>query len=142
LVDIRDFTIEDIPALQLAIDADKFHTGEWKVEHFQIPGVPTRVVTDSKGPVAFLIYTDSDGWMRVSCVWADDNVIRNARTLAIAMALMMQTAREGGFKGIVMETNHPNLAAFLVRIFGMECNGNEYFLSINKETKCAVLRAL
>ena len=142
MVDIRDFTSEDIPALQKAIDADKFHTGEWKVEHFQIPGVPTKVVTDSKGPVAFVIYTNSEGWMRVSCVWADEDVHRNARALIAAILMMVQTARDNGFSGIVIETSHPNLATFLVRVFGMECSGNDYFLSINKETKCAVHRAL
>lgn len=142
MIDIRDFTPEDIPDLQKAIDADKFHKGEWAVEHFQIPGVPTKVVTDSKGPVAFVLYTNSEGRMRISCVWADDNVHRNARALATAILMMAQTARENGFSGIVVETSHPNLAAFLVRIFGMECNGNEYFLSIDKETTCAVHRAL
>lgn len=133
MIDIRDFTSADIPALQKAIDADKFHKGEWQVSHFQIPDVPTKVVEDSRGPVAFVIYTNSEGWMRVSCVWADDDTRRNARALVTAIALMVQTARESGLRGLVIETSHPNLAAFLVRIFGMECNGNEYFLSINKE---------
>jgi hypothetical protein len=27
-------TVQDFPTLQAAIDADKFHPGEWKIDHF------------------------------------------------------------------------------------------------------------
>jgi hypothetical protein len=33
-IQTRAMTVQDFPTLQAAIDADKFHPGEWKIDHF------------------------------------------------------------------------------------------------------------
>lgn len=142
MVIIRDFTQEDIPALGEAIDADTFHPGEWMVDHFQIPGVPTKVVVDNHGPLAFVLYTydDKKDFLRISCVWADTDARRNARGLLSSIPQMAEYARQHGFIGLVIETKHDKLATFLTRVFGMEPEGDEYFLKF-KETRCVAQAA-
>lgn len=139
MVNIRDFAPSDIPALEAAIAADQFHKGEWKVEHFRIPGVPTKVVEDSHGPLAFAIYTYDNvgGYLRISCVWADTDPRRNARGLVTGVPQMALYARQQGFCGLVIETTHDKLANFLTRVLGLRRGeGNDYFLTF-KETPCA-----
>lgn len=137
MVNIRDFTPDDIPALQKAIDADAFHAGEWKIWHFQIPGLPTKVVEDSQGPVAFVLYTNHEQYLRVSCVWADTDPRRNARAMIKGIPLMAITAREENRIGLVIETKHDKLANFLIRVFGMRQTGNDYFLTFDRRPTCA-----
>jgi hypothetical protein len=138
LVNIRDFTPGDIPALTAAIDADQFHKGEWKVEHFYyryIDGLPSKVLEDKAGPVAFLLYSSGDDdqmHMRVSCVWADTDARRNARAMLQAIPMVALVAREHHFAGLVIETKHDKLAAFLTRAFGMVQTGNDYFLTFDR----------
>lgn len=128
---IRKFTPEDIPALQKAIDADTFHPGEWKVWHFQIPFTVTKVFEDSQGPVIFILYTNDDKRLRISCVWADANdTRRNARAVFYTLRDAAQLARERGDTSVVVETEYPKLADFLTKVFKMERCGNDYVLPI------------
>jgi len=127
MVNIRDFTQEDIPALQKAIDADTFHPGEWQVDHFT-PPVKTNVIEDSEGPIAFVRYTKT---LRISCVWNDTaDTRRNARAIIQGLADAVQKARGSGFTEIIITTSHPQLATFFEKIMKMTKSGDEYILAV------------
>lgn len=130
-MNIRNFFDSDIPALQSAIDADKFHKGEWKVEHFQIPDTTVRVIEDSKGPITFVLYTNSEDFLRISCVWVDgDDAPRNARAIIYGIHNALEMARDNSFKGIVIQTRHSKLAEFFTRVMKMEQRSDEYLLHV------------
>lgn len=127
MIDIRKFNSRDIPALQKAIDADKFHPGEWNVEHFTPPAT-VNVIEDSKGPIAFVKYTKT---LRISCVWSDgDDVSRNARAIIQGIEDAVQKARASGFTEIIITTNHKKLATFFERVIKMTKSGDEYILAV------------
>lgn len=131
MISIRELTQEDIPALQSAIDRDKFHPDEWRVDHF-LPGsgapVVTEIIEDGGGPIAFVRYTKT---LRISCVWNDaDKGTKNARAIIHGIRAAVLKARESGFSEITITTSHPKLAVFLTRIIGMTKSSDEYILAV------------
>lgn len=137
MIDIRQFTKEDVFALQKAIDADTFHPGEWTVEHFYNPTpdpkkynppVMTTIIEDQHGPIAFVRYTKT---LRISCVWNDaaDNS-RNARAIIQGIKDAVEKARASGFSEIIITTDHPKLADFFERILKMTPSSGEYLLAV------------
>ena len=123
---IRKLEDTDIPALQKAIDADTFHPGEWKVNHFT--STTTNVIEDSHGPIAFVRYTKT---LRISCVWSDGaDTSRNARAIIQGINDAVQKARASGFTEIIITTTHDKLAAFFEKILGMTKSGDEYILAV------------
>lgn len=136
MVHLRNFGPNDIPALQAAIDADEFHKGDensWNVNHFQIPGTLVKVIehAEDKQPIAFVLYTDAeDSLLRISCVWADNKATRrNAFAIIEGIADAVKYVRNNGYRGIIIETSHSNLADFLTKIMKMEKHkDNEYVL--------------
>lgn len=139
MVEIRKFTPVDVPALQRAIDGDKFHPGEWRVEHFyddphdpealKIPK-EVSVIEDGGDPIAFVLYTREDiATLRISCVWGDgDDNARNARAIIFGLKDAVERARTSGFTAIVIETTHAKLATFFIRVMKMEQRGDQYYL--------------
>ena len=105
MVDIREFTQDDVLALQKAIDADTFHPGEWRIEHFYnpktdpetyTPAFVTTVIEDQHGPIAFVRFTKT---LRISCMWNDaQDVQRNARAIIHGIRDAVQQARASGFQ--------------------------------------------
>lgn len=130
MINIRPWSVEDVPALQKAIDADTFHPGEWSVEHFT-PPVTTSVIEDQDGPIAFVRYTKT---LRISCVWNDSSdVRRNARAIVQGINDAVQKARASGYSEIIITTSHSKLATFFERVMKMTRSGNEYVLAVSKE---------
>ena len=137
VMDIREFAAEDVPALQEAIDSDKFHPGEWKVEHFYNPvpdpnvyraPVSTNVIEDQYGPIAFVRYTKT---LRISCVWYDgDDISRNARAIIQGIRDAVTKARACGFSEVIITTSHPKLATFFEDVIKMTKSGDEYVLAV------------
>ncbi len=132
MITIRDLTIGDLPALQAAIDADTFHPGEWKVDHFLAaegkPPCVANVIEDRDGPIAFVRYTKT---LRISCVWNDGAATaKNARAIIQGIQDAIQKARASGFTEIIITTKHPKLASFLIRIMGMTQSDGEYVLAV------------
>ncbi len=132
MVNIRQFTAEDVPALQKAIDGDTFHPGEWKAEHFlpppEQPPITASVIEDKNGPIAFVRYTKT---LRISCIWNDggDNS-RNARAIIFGINDAVKRARASGYNEIIITTNHPKLATFFERVLGMTKSDGEYLLAV------------
>lgn len=139
MIDIREFTAEDVPALQGAIDRDTIHPGEWTVEHFYDPDpdpdsteyrapVTTNVIEDQHGPLAFVRYTKT---LRISCVWSDaEDFSRNARAIIHGIKDAVEKARASGFSEIIITTSHPKLAEFFSRVLKMNHSGDEYILAV------------
>jgi hypothetical protein len=126
-ITIRKFTPEDVPDLQKAIDADKFHPGEWNVDHFKEPAT-VNVIGDSKGPIAFVRYTKT---LRISCVWSDgEDVSRNARAIIQGLNDAVQKARASGYTEIIITTSHKKLAVFFGQVMKMTRSGDEYILLV------------
>lgn len=146
MVTIREFTPADDVELQKAISNDTFHS-EWKVEHFHIPDTTVKVIEDSKGPIAFVLYTDTrvNGHclLRISCVWASTDVQRNARAIIHGVRDAVEHARVWDmFEGVVIETAYPNLANFLVKVMGFrKLTEADYVLYIKETTLCAAPQA-
>ena len=118
--------------LQKAIDADTFHPGEWKVEHFlplfNQPPVTTNIIEDNDGPIAFVRYTKT---LRISCVWNDGaDTSRNAKAIIFGIKDAVEKARASGFSEIIITTSHPKLAAFFERILKMTRSSDEYTLAV------------
>jgi len=121
----------DLPALQAAIDADKFHPqGTWSVEDFK--GF-SEVFEDSHGPVVFVVYnTEEGGRLRISTMWvAPDETHRNGRSIIFLVRLAADRAKAAGFKELIFTTTHDKLANFCMRALGfVSIGGNEYVLPI------------
>jgi len=136
-IEIRPFSETDIPALQAAIDRDKFHPGEWSVKHFyddpadpDALKIPKEVATmsDSKGPIAFVRYTKS---LRISCVWNDEtDNHRNGRAVLNGILDAIKKARASGFTEIVIRSESEKLATFFERIMKMKRSRDEFLLQI------------
>lgn len=118
----------DETALQTAIDADKFHPGEWKVEHFKQPTALVQVIEDTQGAIAFVRYTKT---LRISCVWADaDSRNRNGRAAVLGIKDAVDKAKNSGFTEVIITTNHPPLARFFTTVLKMKHRGDEYLLEL------------
>lgn len=137
MVDIRPFTVADIPALQTAIDKDTFHPGEWSVRHFyddpadkDALNIPKEVsvISDQHGPIAFVRYTKS---LRISCVWNDaTDVHRNGRAIVNGILDAVKRARASGFTELIITTESDKLADFFKKILKMENTGKEFLLQV------------
>jgi len=131
MLEIRDFTLEDISSLEAALARDEFHPGEWRVHHFfNQPNRPvsSSVIEDDKGPIAFVRFTKT---LRISCVWNDGaDFSRNARAIIFGIKKAVDRARASGFTEIVIQTSHPKLAEFLTRVIGMNKSDGEYVIAV------------
>ena len=128
MIDIRQMTESDKPALQDAITRDVFHPGEWKVEHFDQPNILSQVIEDSQGPIAFVRFTKT---LRISCVWNDgENVARNARAIIFGIQKAVERARASGYTEIIITTSHDKLAKFFVKVMKMTRSDNEFILQV------------
>ena len=130
MISIRPLTEQDAPVIQRAIDADTFHQGEWRLEHFlpAKPSITTTVIEDQAGPITFVRFTKT---LRIECVWVDgaDNS-RNAKAIIHGIQDAVVKARESGFSEIIITTTHPKLAQFFERILGMTRRSDEYVLAV------------
>ena len=123
----------DLTALKKAIEEDKFHPGEWRLEHFS--GF-SECIEDAKGVVVFAHYDPEPGErLRISTLWtAPDEHYRNGRSIIFLVRSAAARAREVGFKELIFKTTHPPLARFCMRMLDFESIGeNEYVLPITKE---------
>lgn len=137
MINIREFTAEDVPALQKAIDGDTFHSGEWQVKHFYDsnpdpaeyqPLTTVTVIEDQHGPISFVRYTKT---LRISCVWNDGaETGRNARAIIFGINDAVKKARASGFSEIIITTTHPKLAEFFDKVLKMSKSGDEYLLAV------------
>jgi len=137
MIGIQDFTADDVAALQKAIDADKFHPGEWKVTDFWNPTpdpevynplVTSEVITDSTGPIAFVRFTKT---LRISCIWNDgEDIQRNAKAIIHGIRDAIAKARASGFSEIIITTTHQRLATFFDKVMNMTKSGDEYILAV------------
>lgn len=116
----RPFESSDVPALQIAIDADTFHPGEWEIEYFTHPSVYAEVIEDSKGPVVYTLFTrESKEQLRISCVWVDGaDISRNARAVIFGVKDAVVKARSSKYTEILIESGYPPLRTFLERALG------------------------
>lgn len=122
----------DIPTLQAAIDADKFHPGKWKVDDFK--GF-SEVIEDSHGAVVFVVYQPEGDRLRISTMWVTpDQEHRNGRSIIFLVRSAASRAAEAGFKELIFTTTYEKLATFCMRALGfVSIGGDEYVLSITKE---------
>lgn len=138
MITTRAMTEQDQPALQAAIKRDTFHPGEWSVDDFifepdsnyekkRLPKICT-VIEDQNGPITFVRFTKT---LRVCCTWVDaEDTRRNARAIIFGVLEAVQTARANGFAEIVIQTDHPKLAAFLEKACGMKNSKGEFLISV------------
>ena len=126
-MEMRPMVPTDVPAFEAALEGDKFHPGEWTLEHFADPQVMSSVVEDKKGPVVFVRFSKV---LRISTVWSDpENNGRNARAIVAGMKSAIHEAIKSGYKEIIVTTEHAPLAEFLKK-FGFNQQGTEYLLSL------------
>lgn len=123
----------DLPTLQAAIDADKFHPGKWKVDDFK--GF-SEVFEDSQGPAVFALYGPEDARLRISTMWVTpDENFRNARAIVFLVNSAAERARTAGFNELIFTTTHEPLARFCVRVMKfVSIGGDEYILPLKEGT--------
>jgi hypothetical protein len=127
----------DIPTLEAAIAADKFHApGEWTIEHFR--GF-SEIWEDDKGVIVFCHFDVEGLGLRISTMWVNgDDTHRNGRAI---IALVKETAKRSRsiFSDLRFTTKHERLARFCCRALGFISVGNdEYVLRLKKEgNECA-----
>jgi hypothetical protein len=136
-IEIRPFSETDIPALQVAIERDTFHPGEWSIKHFyddpndpDAMKIPKEVATmsDEHGPIAFVRYTKS---LRISCVWNDEtDNHRNGRAVLNGIFDAIKKARASGFTEIIITTESEKLATFFEKILKMKRSRDEFLLQV------------
>lgn len=122
----------DLPALEAAIAADKFHLpGTWKVNDFA--GF-SEVFEDSHGPVVFVVYAKEGNRLRISTMWtAPDETHRNGRAIIFLVRSAAERAKSAGFKELIFTTTHDKLANFCRKVLGFtSIGGNEYILPIQE----------
>ncbi len=137
MIDIYDFTADDVSALQKAIDADTFHPGAWKVKDFwnptpdpevYTPPVHSEVIADMNGPIAFVRFTRT---LRIACVWNDgEDIQRNAKAIIHGIRDAVSKARTSGFSEVIITTANPRLANFFDKVMKMTKSGDEYTLAV------------
>lgn len=122
----------DLPLLQAAIDADRFHPGKWKVDDFK---VFSEVFEDSHGPIVFVVYNPEGAEvkrLRISTMWVTpDEAHRNGRAIIFLVKSAAQRAAAAGFEELIFNTTHEPLARFCTRALNFaSIGGGEYVLSI------------
>lgn len=129
MIDIRDFSKDDLAPLQEAIDRDKIHPGLWKIEHFS-DETPKKVevISDQQGPIAYVRFTKT---LRISCVWNDakDNH-RNARAIIHGIRDAVIQARKSNFTEIIITAESDELVKFLSNVMKMSQQSNEFVLQV------------
>jgi hypothetical protein len=127
----RPVFTSDIPTLQAAIDADKFHpAGTWTVEHFR--GF-SEVFEDSRGIVVFVLYgPEPKGRLRISTMWCTpDENHRNGRAIIFLVRSAAERAHAAGFKELIFTTKHDKLRDFCIKALGFVGVGeDEYTLAL------------
>jgi len=123
----------DIPILQKAIDDDKFHPGQWKVENFQ--GFSEVFVKNDDTPVVFVHYSPEEGMsLRIETMWVNPEASENVRACISLCKTASMRAKESGFVNLCFTTSHDKLATFCSKILGFEHIGNgEYVLNLGKK---------
>ena len=123
----RPLVAMDYAALQVAMDKDPFHPGEWKVSHFE--GQCAEVFEDLKGPVVYVLYTGhGETGLRISTVWNDSlDVHRNARAIVFLVRQTADRARQIGIKELVFSTTHAKLATFCSKVLGFTSKGGDEY---------------
>lgn len=128
----RPIYTSDLPTLKMAIENDKFHPGQWKVEDFR--GF-SEVIEDQHGIVVFSLYGPEPlGRLRISTMWVTpDEVHRNGRAIVFLVRSAAERASAAGFKELIFTTTHPPLANFCMRVLKFASIGDDqYVLSIAK----------
>jgi hypothetical protein len=126
----RPIYTDDLPILRAAIENDKFHPGQWKVEDFR---GTSEVFEDSHGIVVFVRYeTEPAGKLRISTMWVTpDEVHRNGRAIVFLVHRAAERAAAVGFKQLIFTTTHSPLAIFCTRVLKFRAiENNEYVLDL------------
>ena len=121
---------DDLPTLQPAIDADKFHLpGVWKVNDFR---GHSEVFEDSDGPVVFVVYTPEGKRLRISTMWVTPEAVhRNGRAIVFLVHSAARRASAVGFEELIFTTTHDRLANFCMRVLNFVSIGDhEYVLPL------------
>lgn len=125
----RPIYVTDISALQKAIDDDKFHPGQWKIEDFR--GF-SELFEDSHGTVVFVFYGAEGARLRISTMWVTpEEAHRNARAIIFLVNAAAKRAREAGFGELIFTTTHEPLAKFCMKVMKFVSIGEgEYVLPL------------
>jgi hypothetical protein len=126
----RPIYTTDLVALRAAIEADKFHPGEWKVEDFR---GASEVFEDSHGIVVFVHYDPEPfARLRISTMWVTpDEAHRNGRALVFIARAAAERAAAVGFKQLIFTTTHPPLVNFCCKVLKFRAiENNEYVLDL------------
>jgi hypothetical protein len=126
----RSIMSDDLPVLQAAIDDDKFHPGQWKVEDFR--GF-SELFEDGNGIIVFVLYTpEAYARLRISTMWVDpDDTHRNGKTIIFLVMSAAERAAKSGFKELIFTTTHDKLANFCIQALKFRPIGdNQYVLDI------------
>lgn len=126
----RSIMTDDLPVLKAAIDADKFHPGQWKVEDFA--GF-SELFEDGNGIIVFVVYApEPEGRLRVSTMWVTpDDTHRNGKTIIFLVMSAAERAAKAGFKQLIFTTTHDRLANFCIQALKFRPIGNdEYVLDL------------
>jgi hypothetical protein len=128
----RPIYTKDIPVLQKAIDDDKFHPGEWKVEDFR--GFSEVFTNNDDVPIVFTHYTPEEGMsLRIETMWVSPDAPENARAIIFLVRSAAKRAQDSGFENLCFSTSHEKLANFCSKVFGfVHVGGGEYVLSLGK----------
>jgi hypothetical protein len=123
----RPLELTDLPALQGAMDVNKFHPDQ-QAESYAGPRMCTKVYEDEKGTIGFLQYTKV---LRLRTTWLDNNDhTRNGPSIFQAIADAVELAKKSGFTEILFQTSNPLLARFASDKLGFEESEGEYRLEV------------
>ena len=130
----RDILTTDLPVLQAAIDGDKFHPGEWKVEDFR--GF-SELYEDKAGIVVFCLYTPApEDRLRIATMWVTpDDAHRNARAIVLLVNEAAKRASAAGFRELVFSSTAEKLSAFCCKILRFKAMGNNDFVLDIQESR-------
>jgi hypothetical protein len=126
----RPIYTDDLPVLKAAIEADKFHPGEWKVEDFR---GTSEVFEDSRGVIVFVHYDPEPlARLRISTMWVTpDEVHRNARAIIFLVRSAAERAAMSGFKQLIFTTTHDKLSNFCTKVLKFRAiDSDEYVLDL------------
>jgi hypothetical protein len=126
----RPIYTDDLPVLKAAIENDKFHPGQWKVEDFR---GTSEVFEDLRGIVVFVHYDpEPEARLRISTMWVTpDETHRNGRAIVFLVHNAAERAAVVGFKQLIFTTTHPPLANFCCKVLKFRAiENNEYVLDL------------
>jgi len=126
----RPIYIDDLPTLRAAIENDKLHPGEWKVEDFC---GTSELFEDPHGIVVFVHYgPEPEARLRISTMWVTpDDIHRNGRAIVFGIRAAAERAAAVGFKQLIFSTTHDRLSNFCTKVLKFRAIGNdEYVLDL------------